>query len=155
MDSLIFRPAIKADLPILLEFEQGIISYERPFNPTIRAKDATYYDIGAFIDSPDAEVVVGTVNGKIIASGYALIKPAAPQFKYKTYVHLGFMFVHPEYRGKGINRLLINELTNWSKKQGVLEIRLQVYTENAAAVRAYEKVGFNKLMVEMRLDLNK
>ena len=153
MNNLIFRPAVNSDLPTLLEFEQGIISYERPFNPTIRAQEVTYYDIEGFIDNPNAEVVVGTVNGKIIASGYALIKPAAPQFKYKTYVHLGFMYVHPEYRGKGINRLLIKELTNWAKKQGVLEIRLQVYSENVAAVRAYEKAGFKQLMVEMRLDL--
>lgn len=154
MDNVIFRLATKSDLPTLLQFEQGIISYERPFNPTIRAKEVTYYDIGTFIDSPDAEVIVGTVNGEIIASGYALIKPAAPQFKYKTYVHLGFMYVRPAYRGKGINQLLIKELTNWAKKQGVFEVRLGVYSENAAAVRAYEKVGFKKLMVEMRLDLS-
>jgi len=155
MSVLIFRPATKSDLPTLLAFEQGIISTERPFNPTIRDKDATYYDIGAFMDRTDAEVIVGTINGEIITSGYALIKPAAPQFTYKTYVHLGFMYVRPAYRGKGINRLLIQELTNWAKKQGVLEVRLEVYSENAAAIRAYEKVGFKKLMVEMRLDLSK
>lgn len=154
METITFRPATKSDLPTLLEFEQGIISYERPFNPTIRAKDVTYYDIAAYIDQADAEVVVGTIGDEIIASGYALIKPAAPQFKHSTYVHLGFMYVHPTYRGKGINRLLINELTSWSKKQGVLEVRLQVYAENGGAIRAYEKVGFKKLMVEMRLDLN-
>ena len=151
MESITFRPANKSDLPTLLEFEQGIISFERPFNPTIRAKEVTYYDIGAFMDRADAEVIVGTIGNEIITSGYALIKPAAPQFTYKTYVHLGFMFVRPAYRGKGINQLLINELTNWAKKQGALEVRLQVYSGNTAAIRAYEKVGFKKLMVEMRV----
>lgn len=154
MNNVIFRRATKADLPILLEFEQGIVIAERPMNPTIKAKDVKYYDIAALIDRPDAEVIVGTVDDKIIASGYALIKPIPPQFTFDQYVHLGFMYVLPAYRGKGINRLLIKELTDWAKKQGVLEVRLEVYTDNAAAIRAYEKVGFTKLMVEMRLDLN-
>ena len=65
MESITFRPANKSDLPTLLEFEQGIISFERPFNPTIRAKEVTYYDIGAFMDRADAEVVVGTKDFSI------------------------------------------------------------------------------------------
>ena len=65
MDDLIFRPATKSDLPTLLEFEQGIISAERPMNPTIRAKDVTYYDVSAFMDRADAEVVVGTKDFSI------------------------------------------------------------------------------------------
>lgn len=153
MDNILFRPATAADLPILLEYEQGIISFERPFNSTLREKDVSYYDIGALIERADAAVVVGTINDKIITSGYALIKPGSPQFQYDKYIHLGFMYVDPVYRGKGINRLLINELSNWAKKQGVTEIRLEVYSENMGAIRAYEKAGFKKLMVEMRLAL--
>ena len=154
MDALTFRPATIADLPMLLQFEQGIISTERPYNPTIKAEDTSYYDIGALIQRSDAEVVVGLYNQEIIASGYALIKQATPEFTYNSYVHLGFMYVSPKYRGRGINRLLIEQLKDWARKQNVLEIRLRVYTENEAAIRAYEKVGFKKLMVEMRLDLN-
>jgi len=141
--------------PILLEFEQGIVAAERPMNPTIKDKDVSYYDLAALIEQPDAEVVVGTIDGKIVTSGYALIKPSSPIFKFDKYVHLGFMYVLPAHRGKGINRLLIEQLTNWAKKQGVLEIRLQVYTTNAPAIRAYEKVGFDSLMIEMRMDLGK
>ena len=155
MQNLHFRVATLADLPILLSFEQGIITAERPMNPTIKEKDVSYYDIGALIERPDAEVVVGTINEEIVTSGYALIKSIPPQqFKFDQYVHLGFMYVLPAHRGKGINRLLIEQLTNWAKKQGVLEIRLEVYSKNAPAIRAYEKVGFEQLMVEMRLDLS-
>ena len=154
MDNLIFRPAIKTDIPTLLQFEQGIIDAERPLNPTIKAEGVSYYDLDALIDRPDAEVVVGTIDDKIITSGYALIKPIPPLFTFDQYVHLGFMYVRPAHRGKGINRLLIKELTDWAKKQGVLEVRLEVYSGNAAAIRAYEKVGFKKLTVEMRLDLS-
>jgi RimJ/RimL family protein N-acetyltransferase len=33
------------------------------------------------------------------------------------------------------------------------EVRLQVYTENNAAIRAYEKAGFKQIMTEMRYEL--
>jgi len=154
MNAITFRTATLADLPILLQFEQGIVIVERPMNPTIKATDVSYYDIGALIQRPDAEVVVGVYNKEIIASGYALIKQATPEFTYDRYAHLGFMYVEPNYRGRGINRLLIEQLTNWARKQNILEIRLRVYTDNEGAIRAYEKVGFEKLMLEMRLDLN-
>lgn len=153
MQNLHFRTATSTDLPTLLSFEQGIVTAERPMNPTIKAEDVSYYDIAALIERPDAEVIVGTVDGKIVTSGYALIKPGKPEFNYDQYVHLGFMYTDPAYRGKGINPRLIEQLTNWAKQQEVLEIRLQVYSVNAPAIRAYEKVGFKKLMVEMRVNL--
>jgi len=155
MNAISFRRATLADLPTLLQFEQGIVIAERPMNLTIKGTDVSYYDIGALIQRSDAEVVVGVYNQEIIASGYALIKQASSEFTYDKYVHLGFMYVEPNYRGRGINQLLIEQLTDWARQQNVLEIRLRVYTENEAAIRAYEKVGFESLMLEMRLDLNK
>ncbi len=154
MQNLHFRVANKTDLPTLLAFEQGIVSAERPMNPTIKAEGVSYYDIAALIERPDAEVIVGTVDGEIVTSGYALIKTMSPVFKFDKYVHLGFMYTKPAYRGKGINPRLIEQLTNWAKQQGVLEIRLEVYSKNAPAIRAYEKAGFDQLMVEMRLNLS-
>lgn len=155
MSTVQFRPATKADLPTLLAFEQGIVTAERPMNPTIKDEGVSYYDLAALIEQSDAEVIVGTIDGEIVTSGYALIKTISPIFKFSQYVHLGFMYVLPAYRGKGINKLLIEQLTNWAKEQGISEIRLQVYTDNAPAIRAYEKVGFDSLMIEMRMDLNK
>ena len=153
MNHITFRPATIADLPILLEFEQGIVSAERPFNPTLKMEGVTYYDIAALIDEPNAEVIVGSFNGQIITSGYALIKQASSNVQHDAYALLGFMYVHPTMRGKGINKLLTEQLTNWAKAQQVFEIRLYVYAENKPAIRAYEKAGFTSLVTEMRLDL--
>ncbi len=154
MDLITFRPATAADLPILLEFEQGIVSTERPFNPTLKAEGVIYYDIAALIDQPDAEVIVGIIDEQIITSGYALIKQASSYVQHDTYALLGFMYVDPTVRGKGINKLLMEQLMNWAKVQQVFEIRLFVYSENRPAIRAYEKAGFKELMTEMRLDLS-
>jgi ribosomal protein S18 acetylase RimI-like enzyme len=62
------------------------------------------------------------------------------------------MYTCPDFRGKGINKMIIDTLKNWSTANGLKEIRLTVYDENQGAIRAYEKVGFKKHIIEMRLE---
>jgi len=145
------RTATPDDLPVILKFEQGIIDAERPFDPTLLKGKFHYYDLGARIADPDASVAVAEDNGRVIAGGSAVIKQGNPYNTFKDYAFLGFMFVEPEYRGLGVNRLIIDALVDWSRKRGLEEIRLQVYSENLPAIRAYEKVGFKAILTEMRL----
>ena len=149
------RPATPDDLPTILKFEQGIIETERPFDPTLQPGKFHYYDLSARIKDPDAAVVVAEDNGKVIAGGSAVIKQGNRYNIFNDYAFLGFMFVVPEYRGQGVNSLIIEALIDWSRKKGLSEIRLQVYSDNQPAIRAYEKVGFKKILTEMRLDVLK
>ncbi len=145
------RKAFLSDHPILLEFEQGIINAERPYDPTLQEGTIHYYDIMELIQSEDAEVLVVEFDGEVIASGYAKIKIAQEYFKHSVYSYLGFMYVKENHRGKGINKMIIDGLVNWSREKGLDEIRLQVYDDNDSALKAYEKVGFKRHMVEMRM----
>jgi GNAT superfamily N-acetyltransferase len=146
------RKARLEDLPVLLEFEQGLIEAERPMDPTIREGKISYYDIGEFIRSEEAEVLVVEEDGKILASGYARIKPDRHYLKHERMGYLGFMFVPEEHRGKGLNGLIIEKLIDWCRDQGLNEIRLDVYNVNDPAIRAYEKAGFKKHLITMRLN---
>jgi GNAT superfamily N-acetyltransferase len=146
------RKARLEDLPVLLEFEQGLIKAERPMDPTIREGKISYYDVGEFIRSEDAEVYVVEHDGKIVASGCARIKPDRHYLKHDLMGYLGFMYVPEEYRGQGLNKLIIDKLIEWCKQKGLKEIRLDVYETNAPAIRAYEKVGFKKHLITMRLN---
>lgn len=137
---------------MLLEFEQGLIEAERPMDPTIREGKISYYDIGEFIRSEDAEVLVVEEDGKILASGYARIKPDRHYLKHERMGYLGFMFVPEEHRGKGLNGLIVEKLIDWCRQRGLNEIRLDVYTVNEPAIRAYEKAGFKKHLITMRLN---
>lgn len=149
---MITREATKQDLEILLEFEQGIVSAERPFNSTLIDGEIHYYDLNEFIQSPDATLIVVEDNNEIVASGYALIKESDKEYNnFKSYAYLGFMFVKPEYRGKGINKLITDELVSWAKSRNISEIRLDVYAQNDSAIKAYEKAGFEPLLLTMRL----
>ena len=151
MENVKIRTASIDDLPTILKFEQGIIGAERPFDPTLIPGEFHYYDLSARIVDPEATVVVAEDHGRLIAGGSAIIKKGNPYNTFKDYAFLGFMFVEPEYRGHGVNRLIIEELIKWARHKGLKEIRLQVYSENLQAIHAYEKVGFKKILTEMRL----
>lgn len=150
MNHLNFREATLADLPILLEFEQGIIEAERPFDPTLKRGHINYYDIEAMIQSHDVEVLVVLMEGELIASSYIKIKEAQPYLDHTHYGYIGFMYVKPNYRGLGISTNMIEKLTSWAKNKKLSEIRLDVYDQNQTAIRAYENSGLEKHMVEMR-----
>ena len=153
MEPITIRPARLDDLPILLEFEQGIITAERPFDPTLREGEIHYYDIAAMITAIDVEVVVAEIGSEIIGSGYARIEQSKIYLKHQRHAYLGFMYVKPEYRGKGVNKLVIDALRQWAISKDIDELSLEVYDENLRAVRAYEKIGFSKLLVQMRMGI--
>jgi GNAT superfamily N-acetyltransferase len=155
MDQVIVRPAMLDELDRLLSFEQEIIETERPFDPTIRqGDDVHYYDLEGLLSSADAEVVVAEVGSKIVGSGYARIEISEAYLKHSKHSYLGFMYVVPEHRGKGINKKILKTLEAWSVSRGVTEMRLEVYVENAGAIKAYEKSGYAGLVLTMRKGLS-
>lgn len=151
MNNIKIRTAYLNDLPILLEFEQGIIRFERFFDVTLNVDPISYYDIKAMITNPDVEVVVAVCNNEIIGSGYASIEKAKSYLRHHTYAYLGFMFVQPKYRGKGVIGVLIDNLKTWVNAKGIEEIRLDVYSKNTGALKAYKKAGFVVHLTNMRL----
>ncbi|HQU85930.1 MAG TPA: GNAT family N-acetyltransferase [Pyrinomonadaceae bacterium] len=150
---MIIRKAKIEELETLLEFEQGIVTAERFFNPTLKDGEIHYYDLAKLVESDMSDVFVAEIDGEIVASGYALEKEAKDYLKHEKYAYLGFMYVKPEFRGKGVNQKILDALLNWAKERNLTEVRLEVYKENASAIRAYEKAGFKSLLLEMRMEI--
>ncbi|UTA67717.1 GNAT family N-acetyltransferase [Emticicia sp. 21SJ11W-3] len=151
MSNITVRPARLEEIDLLLEFEQGIVKTERPFDPTLKKGEIHYYDLKQLIELPTAEVVVAEVDNEVAGSGYALLKEAKDYLDHEIYAYLGFMYVKPEFRGMGINKAVLDYLRQWAARQNVSEIRLEVYDDNLIAKRAYEKAGFKGHLLEMRL----
>jgi GNAT superfamily N-acetyltransferase len=105
------------------------------------------------LNAPHIELIVAVADKKIIASGYARIERARHFLKHINQAYLGFMYVLPEHRGKGINKQIIEALKSWGAGQNISEFCLEVYYDNTSAIKAYEKLGFKKHMLEMRFNL--
>lgn len=153
MEKINLRRASLRDKYVLLEFEQKVLEAERPFNSTLKSTDTFYYDLDDLLTSNKSHLLVAESKGTVVGSGYAQIRESKQSLTHDYHSYFGFMYVTPEYRGHGINKMIIHELIQWSKSQGISDCYLDVYCENEAAIRAYEKVGFEKSMIEMKLDL--
>lgn len=150
MEYVVIRKAELSDLEVLLRFEQGVIAAERPFDSTLQEGEIHYYDIPAMIAAPHIELLVAVVNGQLIGAGYARIEEGRHYLKHRQHAYLGFMYVDPAYRGKGVNGLIVEALKKWASEQQINELRLDVYNDNEQAIKAYEKAGFQKHLIEMR-----
>ena len=147
------RKATLSDLDVLLGFEQEVVNAERPFDITLKDENVRYYDLEELISAPHVELVVAESGSEIIGSGYARLETSEPYLKHQKHAYLGFMYVVPTYRRKGVNKEIIEVLKQWSVSQNVTEMRLEVYVNNLAAIRAYERAGFEPHMLEMRMSL--
>ena len=145
------RKANLKDLATLKQFEQAVIAYERSFALNLKEDPITYYNIENLIESDDAQLIVAIIDQSLVGCGYALIKDAVVYKKPDQYAYLGFMYVSPEHRGKGVNAMVIQHLITWSTSKNITEIQLDVYADNASALNAYKKVGFKPDLLKMRL----
>ena len=153
MKKISIRKATISDLQTLLEFEQGIIFAEKPLDETLRQGQISYYNLKEMISEIETEVAIAIIDNEIVGSGYAKIIQAKDYYDYQEYTYLGFMYTKPEYRGQGINKEIIEYLKEWCLSKNIIEIRLDVYDTNISAIKSYEKSGFKKDMVNMRVRL--
>jgi putative acetyltransferase len=55
------------------------------------------------------------------------------------------MYVRPEYRGAGFGALMLNHLAEYTRAQGVGLLRLETGIHQHAAIRLYERMGFQRI----------
>lgn len=147
----IIRKATLADLPVLNVFLQELIKVERPMDASLeQKKHITYYNISDLITAKNSELYVAvTDNDEIIGSGYGQIRQNKTHFSHKEHGYVGFMFVKDKYRGRGVSKQILDTIFDWFRLHGIKETRLSVYYNNPSAIKAYEKVGFKKNLIDM------
>jgi GNAT superfamily N-acetyltransferase len=52
------------------------------------------------------------------------------------------MYTLPEYRGKGIAKLILNELENWAREEGYAASILETGHLQKDAIGLYQKLGY-------------
>jgi len=120
------------DVPRIYEIERK--SFTHPFSQmVIFSQVILHYNTS----------LVAVVNGKVIGYAIAAIKLT----KDGRALHLLNFAVDPEYRRRGIGRLMLRTLEKLARKKGVRMIILEVSTQNDAAIRLYKSEGFEEVDV--------
>jgi putative acetyltransferase len=55
------------------------------------------------------------------------------------------MWVRPQYRGRGLGRLMLDHLADYATQRGVKVLRLETGIHQHAAIRLYEQMGFRRI----------
>ena len=55
------------------------------------------------------------------------------------------MYVRPQFRGLGFGKLLLDHLAAYARAHGVGLLRLETGIHQAAAIRLYERMGFQRI----------
>ncbi|GIO64012.1 N-acetyltransferase [Paenibacillus cineris] len=80
------------------------------------------------------------INGGLIGI-VTFVRESNPKIVHKGNIYA--MYVTPEFREKGIGKSLVQELINKAKHcEGLEQINLTVISNNNAAKRLYETIGF-------------
>ena len=74
-----------------------------------------------------------------------IIAAAGIHFVTPYIAQIGNVLTHPEFRGKGLGTATTAAVARHLEEMGIPIISLFVITDNMAAIRVYEKLGFAKV----------
>jgi len=75
-----------------------------------------------------------------IPAGCGCFRPFTPET-----VEIKRMYVQPEFRGRGISRLILTELENWAAELGYTASVLETGNLQAEAIHLYHRTGYNEI----------
>jgi GNAT superfamily N-acetyltransferase len=138
--------AREQDVAVILRLITALGDYEKLSHEVV----ATEADLrGAlFGPRPAAEVVLAQVGDEPV--GFALFFHNFSTFLGKRGLYLEDLFVVPEWRGRGIGRLLLTHLARVAVERDCGRMEWSVLDWNEPAIGFYERLGA-RLMTEWRI----
>jgi ribosomal protein S18 acetylase RimI-like enzyme len=93
------------------------------------------------LKTTDSRFTLGAFSDSELIGIVTFVRESNPKTIHKGNVYA--MYVSPEFRGKGIGKALIQELVKRANQcDGLEQMNLTVISNNTAAKRLYETVGF-------------
>ena len=140
---VIIRPLIPQDESALIEFFRSMPD-----------EDLTYLRD----DVKDPEVIkhwckglnyevtlplIADLEGKIIADATLHQEPRG----WKSHIGSVRVVIHPQYRGKGVGRLLVGELIQIALDSGLVKLDAEFMAEQTRPIAIFERMGFVNMAV--------
>jgi GNAT superfamily N-acetyltransferase len=131
------RPAIAADLDLIIGFIRALAAYEKLADEV--SLDPILLGCHLFGDTPMAEVLIGEVDGA--PCGFALFFHNFSTFAGKPGIYLEDLFVDPQARGVGLGKALLARLAQLAMERGCARLEWSVLDWNDPAIRFYTSLG--------------
>lgn len=132
---LTVRPLTADDWPAVRAiYEAGIATGNATFETS--APDWPAWDASHL-----AEHRLVAVDDTGVVAGWAALSPVSDRCAYSG-VAENSVYVAPTHQGRGVGRLLLQELVRRTEATGIWTIQTGIFPENTASVRLHEQCGF-------------
>ncbi|HXI70908.1 MAG TPA: GNAT family N-acetyltransferase [Verrucomicrobiae bacterium] len=136
------RPLVKTDEKDFHKLFEAIPEGERMFIKHRVTDLKVIRDWCRNIDYGRNLPIVAIMGGKIVGCGTLHQQLGG----WKRHVGRVSVLVHPDYRGRGLARRLIQEMADIARQAGLEKIEAEFIGEQEAAVHMFAMLGFSQLM---------
>lgn len=131
------RPAGPEDLPLVLRFVRDLAVYEKLEHEVVAT--AEDFRSALFGESPRAFALILEAEGE--PAGFALWFYNFSTFLGRHGIWIEDVFVRPEFRGRGLGRLVFEHLARRCVDEGLGRLEWWVLDWNEPAIRFYRGIG--------------
>jgi GNAT superfamily N-acetyltransferase len=136
-DEFTLRPARPDDVSIILGCIEALAAYERLSHQCL-ATEALLRE-SLYGESPSAEVTLAFAGD--VPAGFALWFRNYSTFLALPGIYVEDLFVYPQFRGKGLGRLLLAALAHTAVERNYGRLEWAVLNWNVDAIGFYESLG--------------
>jgi GNAT superfamily N-acetyltransferase len=138
--SIQIRPAVVDDVPLIFAFIRELAVYEH-LDHTITATDQSLRETLFSADGKPTGAEIRIAFFQQQPAGFALFFPNYSTFVGRPGIYLEYLFVRPEFRGKGVGRALLREVAALAVARNCGRLEWAVLDWNAPAIGFYKKLG--------------
>lgn len=131
-----FRPAIRADVPLLLHFIRALADYEGMLDQVVATAPTLEHWI---FDQQKAEAFFALVDGAPV--GFALYFHNFSTFLGRAGLYLEDLYVTPEWRGHGIGKAIFREVARIALSRGCERLEWACLDWNRPSIDFYLSLG--------------
>ena len=135
------RQANEHDVPLILQFIEGLATYERLRESCVATEEKLRATL--FSERPAAEVIIASIDGEPM--GFALFFHNYSTFLAQRGIYLEDLFVTPAARGKGVGFALLSALARIAIERDCGRLEWSVLDWNQLAIDFYRRIGANPL----------
>ncbi len=135
--TLVIRPAVAADAPVVLAFIRELAEYERLSHDV----KITLADVERILFGPAPKAfcdIAGTADGPV---GFALWFYSVSTFEGRHGLYLEDLYVRPAARGGGVGKALLAGLARRCVAEDLARLEWSVLDWNAPAIAFYDSLG--------------
>ncbi len=135
-ETLTFRPAVRQDVPLILQFIRELADYEQLLSE-VSADEATLEEW--IFDKQKAEVLFAVLGDTEI--GFALFFHNFSTFLGRAGLYLEDLYIRPEYRGRGYGKAILKKLASIALSRGCGRLEWWCLDRNTPSIQFYLSLG--------------